>query len=323
MARTTPRRIPAAIRFNNPGAMYPGPVSRHFGSLRTETIGGGHKIAVFDTPQQGAAAHFGLLGRSYTGMTLDAAIAKWSGGNSNRAYADYVAKQTGLTRDTVLTREMFRDPRIAIPFARAQATWEAGMPTPITAQQWAEGHALAVQSPFSVGGRITQRTLPSPTTPPAGMSLPTNQSSPPPQQRVAGAMGQRGVGGDNGLAGGLGVVDPMNPGNEPRISPVSPPQEATPPQRPPQATPVAGQTGKGPASGGVPQWAIDAFARADNQPVSPVQGTATLGSIFSMPGAPPSTYDWMENRNKPFPKLGGMMFGGGGIGSFFSGIFSG
>ena len=61
---------PASIRYNNPGAQYPGPSARRFGSVGTEIIGGGHKIAVFDDPVKGAAAQFDLLNRGYAGMTL-------------------------------------------------------------------------------------------------------------------------------------------------------------------------------------------------------------------------------------------------------------
>ena len=47
---------PASICYNNPGAMYPGPSATRFGSTGFEVIGGGHRIATFDNPVNGAAA---------------------------------------------------------------------------------------------------------------------------------------------------------------------------------------------------------------------------------------------------------------------------
>ena len=67
-------RPPASLRYNNPGAQYPGPSARRFGSVGTETIGGGHKIAVFDDPVNGAAAQFDLLLRSYAGLPSSPAL---------------------------------------------------------------------------------------------------------------------------------------------------------------------------------------------------------------------------------------------------------
>jgi hypothetical protein len=60
--------IPASIRYNNPGAQYPGASASAFGSTGFGIIGGGHKIARFDDPESGAAAQFDLLNRRYAGM---------------------------------------------------------------------------------------------------------------------------------------------------------------------------------------------------------------------------------------------------------------
>jgi hypothetical protein len=154
---------PASIRFNNPGAQYPGPSARKFGSIGTEVIGGGHKIAVFDDPVRGAAAQFDLLDRGYAGMTLGQAIQKWSGGNSSPAYAAHISKATGIPLDSRLTPEMLRDPNVAVPFARASADWEAGGKYPMTDEQWKAAHAMAFggQQPSSgtavagIGGNAT------------------------------------------------------------------------------------------------------------------------------------------------------------------------
>jgi hypothetical protein len=143
---------PASIRFNNPGAQYPGPSARKFGSIGTEIIGGGHKIAVFDDPVRGAAAQFDLLDRSYAGMTLGQAIKKWSGGNSSPAYAAHISKATGIPLESRLTPEMLRDPTVAVPFAKASADWEAGGKYPMTDEQWKAAHAMAF------GGSATEPT---------------------------------------------------------------------------------------------------------------------------------------------------------------------
>jgi hypothetical protein len=123
--------------------MYPGPSARKFGSIGTETIGGGHKIAVFDDPVKGAAAQFDLLLRAYAGMPLGQAIAKWSGGNSSSAYASQIARQAGLSPDAVLTPEMLKDPALAVPLARGMAGWEAGKQSPLSDEQWRQAHSLA------------------------------------------------------------------------------------------------------------------------------------------------------------------------------------
>jgi hypothetical protein len=154
---------PASIRYNNPGAQYPGPSARKFGSIGTEVIGGGHKIAVFDDPVRGAAAQFDLLDRGYAGMTLGQAIQKWSGGNSSPAYAAHISKATGIPLDSKLTPEMLRDPNVAVPFAKASADWEAGGKYPMTDEQWKAAHAMAFggQQPSSgtavagIGGNAT------------------------------------------------------------------------------------------------------------------------------------------------------------------------
>lgn len=137
------RMVPAAIRFNNPGAQYPGPSAKKFGSIGTEIIGGGHKIAVFDNPVDGAAAQFDLLDNGYAGMKLKDAIHKWSGGNSSPEYTNAIVKATGIAPDTVLTKEMLRNPQVAIPLAKTAADWEAGGQYPMSNDQWASAHAKA------------------------------------------------------------------------------------------------------------------------------------------------------------------------------------
>ncbi len=134
--------LPASIRYNNPGGQYPGPSARQFNTTGTETIGGGHKIAVFATPEEGAAAQFHLLNNSYTGLPLGQAISRWSGGNAAPAYAASVAQKAGIPLDTVLTPELLASPQ-GISLARAQADWEAGRPSPLTDAQWQAAQEMA------------------------------------------------------------------------------------------------------------------------------------------------------------------------------------
>lgn len=140
-----PTRLePASVRYNNPGAQWPGPVSRQFGSTGSERIGGGNLIAKFPTPIHGAAAHISLLNRSYTGMTLADAVRKWTGGTSDpSAYIQSVSKATGLKPDTVLTRGMFSNPKIALPFVQAMAGEEAGRSGTLSSEQWRQGYSMA------------------------------------------------------------------------------------------------------------------------------------------------------------------------------------
>lgn len=135
---------PASLRYNNPGAMYPGPSAQKFGAVGTETIGGGHKIAVFPNAVAGAAAQFDLLASDkYTGQSVRDAIAKWSGGNSVDTYLKVLQKEAGVGPDEKLTAAMVRDPKVAIPLAKAMATQEAGKAYPMSDQQWQQAHDMA------------------------------------------------------------------------------------------------------------------------------------------------------------------------------------
>lgn len=138
--------VPASLRYNNPGAMYPGPSARRFGSTGTEIIGGGHKIATFSDPVQGAAAQFDLLRRSYTGMPLFDAINKWSGGNSAGTYVQGIARDTGLSPSTVLTPELLASPQ-GVALARRMAQHEAGRPFPLSDAQWSEAQRRGLGGP--------------------------------------------------------------------------------------------------------------------------------------------------------------------------------
>ena len=143
--------IPASIRTNNPGAMYPGPSAKKFGSTGFEVLndGKGNKIAVFPDKVAGAAAQFDLLRQSYTGKTLRAAITRWSGGNDVETYLGVIARDTGLSADDPLTPAMLADASKAIPIAKAMAWQEAGKVYPLSDAAWSAAFKLSL-GPASV-----------------------------------------------------------------------------------------------------------------------------------------------------------------------------
>lgn len=141
------KRIPASIRNRNPGAAYPGPSAKKFGSRSHEVLiskDGKHLIATFLTHVQGAAAMFDLLNtKGYLGKTIQAAITRWCGGFYVSTYINVLERETGVTRHSKLTTEMLKDPDVAIPLARAMALQEAGREYPMSDAEWKQAHALA------------------------------------------------------------------------------------------------------------------------------------------------------------------------------------
>lgn len=151
---------PASIRYNNPGAQYPGQSATAYGSTGAQTIGGGHKIAQFNSPEEGAAAQFDLLDKKYGGMKVSDALAKWSGGNNVGAYVQNVAK-AGISPETVITPEFLRSPK-GIQLAQAMAQHEAGRPYPMTPEQWQTAQARAYTNPAGQPADTRQQVQRSP-----------------------------------------------------------------------------------------------------------------------------------------------------------------
>lgn len=143
--------LPASIRNNNPGAMWPGPVASQAGATGFEQLhdSQGNKIATFDDPVKGAAAQFQLLAKNYAGLPLNKAIARWSGGNSSSDYANSVAKAIGVDPNAPLTVNLLSNPDTAIPLAKAMAKYEAGKPFPLTDDQWRQAHQSVFGAPSS------------------------------------------------------------------------------------------------------------------------------------------------------------------------------
>jgi hypothetical protein len=170
---------PASIRYNNPGAQWPGRSSKKFGADGYATIGGGNQIAIFSDPVNGGAAQFDLLSRNYTGLPLTEAIRKWSGGNASDAYVASIAKRTGLSPDAVLSPELLADPARAIPLAKAMAAHEAGQDYPMTDEQWGSafqrangGGSMPVLPGFGMLAGVPGTTIANPTAGGPQMSLP-------------------------------------------------------------------------------------------------------------------------------------------------------
>ncbi len=135
--------VPVSIRSNNPGAMWGGARAAKWGATADIRLhdGQGNHIAVFPTKVQGAAAQFDLWRTSYSGMTLRAGIARWSGGNSSPAYVAFLTRRTGIRADDVITRELLAGPR-GLALMQAQAHWEAGRPYPMTEAEWRRAQAM-------------------------------------------------------------------------------------------------------------------------------------------------------------------------------------
>jgi len=134
---------PISIRTNNPGAMWGGKRAEKWGATADILTGDkqGNHIAVFPTKVQGAAAQFDLWRGGYAGMTLGAAIRKWSGGNSSPSYSAFLTNKTGIEMLDVVTHELLAGPK-GLSLMKAQAQWEAGKPYPMTDAEWEEAQRM-------------------------------------------------------------------------------------------------------------------------------------------------------------------------------------
>jgi hypothetical protein len=134
---------PISIRTKNPGAMWGGARANKWGATADLLTGDseGNHIAVFPTKVQGAAAQFDLWRNVYTGMSLGAAITKWSGGNSSPQYVTFLTEQTGILIAEVITTKLLSGPK-GLALMKAQAHWEAGKPYPMTDAEWQAAQSL-------------------------------------------------------------------------------------------------------------------------------------------------------------------------------------
>jgi hypothetical protein len=147
----------AALRYNNPGAHYPGGIEgKIYGSSGSHRIGGGHLIAEYPDAVTGAAANMALFNRAYTGMRLDAAISKWSGGNNVGTYLNIMAKH-GFSRDMVVSPEMMKDPNFAASLLKAKMEQEVGKGpsldryrSKMTDEHWKAAHSMFMEKTYGV-----------------------------------------------------------------------------------------------------------------------------------------------------------------------------
>ncbi|ANW04550.1 peptidoglycan-binding domain-containing protein [Bradyrhizobium icense] len=124
----------ASFRYNNPGAQYPSARAARFGQTGYGIIGGGHKIARFPSPVNGAASNFDLLSRSYVGMRIGEAGTKWTGAHGFGV--------PGYNPNAILTKEMVDDPVQAIALLKAIAGRESGKGNNLTEEQWRQAHRM-------------------------------------------------------------------------------------------------------------------------------------------------------------------------------------
>lgn len=124
----------ASFRYFNPGAQYPSARAARFGQTGYGIIGGGHKIARFPSPVNGAASNFDLLSRSYVGMRIGEAGTKWTGAHGFGV--------PGYDPNAVLTKEMVDEPVPAIALLKAIAGRESGKGNNLTEEEWRQAHKI-------------------------------------------------------------------------------------------------------------------------------------------------------------------------------------
>ncbi len=148
MPEAVVKKLPASIRNKNPGAMFPGPSAKLFGSTsyqNLKTSDGNFKIATFDSHEQGAAALFHLLStKRYCDKPLSEAIKTWCGGLYADTYLSVIRKKSGIAANEVITHEQLHNPEWAIPLAQAMAWQEAGRAYPMSEGAWAAAHAMFI-----------------------------------------------------------------------------------------------------------------------------------------------------------------------------------
>jgi hypothetical protein len=142
-------KIPASIRYNNPGAMWGGnALTRKWGETGhiglNDGLKQGNQIAIFPDKIHGACAQFDLWRTSkyYHDKTLKAAITTWSGGNWVDEYVSFIEKHApGINANTVISSALLSSP-LGIAFVKAQAWHEAGQSYPMTDAEWSQAQSI-------------------------------------------------------------------------------------------------------------------------------------------------------------------------------------
>lgn len=166
---------PAAIRYKNPGAMWPGARATKWGSTKWVYLndgtgqggnGKGNKIAIFNNHVDGICAQLDLwrTSQNYRGKRFKDAIRVWSGGNHVEEYIKFVLKRIpGMTRDTIMDDAFWSGP-MGIAFLKAQAHHEAGRPYPASDADYraAQRRVFAESPPKGVAKPKPVETHPAP-----------------------------------------------------------------------------------------------------------------------------------------------------------------
>lgn len=173
--------VPASIRYKNPGAMWGGRVATKWGATSAvalnDGLGQGNNIADFPDYISGAAAQFYLWSTGYVNMTLQAAITKWSGGNSSTSYMQFLESKTGLSASSQITSAILSG-SVGLALMKAQAQWEAGEVYPMSDADWAAAQKKVFASTTSAStstpkGTSMTATTTTPTTPTAAPATPS------------------------------------------------------------------------------------------------------------------------------------------------------
>lgn len=104
------KRVPAPIRYNNPGAAWQRQRDELFGLEGYGIIGGGNRIGKFPTRVHGLAANMDLfnLSKRYQGKSLAEAVRTWRGGNPGSSLVPEFTLSDGtkIGPRTVITKEL-------------------------------------------------------------------------------------------------------------------------------------------------------------------------------------------------------------------------
>lgn len=162
-------REPAAIRYKNPGAMWPNKIATKWGSTRwvylsdgTGQGGGGHgnKIAIFEAWVDGICAQLDLWRTSvnYRNKTLAAALKIWSGGNHVEAYIAHVIRLIpDMTRNTVMNEVFWAGPN-GVKFLKVQAAHEAGRQMPVPDPTWFDAQKRVMSTKAKVAASTQKKS---------------------------------------------------------------------------------------------------------------------------------------------------------------------
>lgn len=135
---------PASERYNNPGAIYPASWEDKYGRIpNSDTIGGGHSIAGFATPEGGAAAMMSLLKESYhyRDQPITVAIDNYANGRNIPDYlSDLQAQGIDISKNV---RDYTKTKSGTIALAKAMSYHEKGSkPHSLSDQGWSNAYDL-------------------------------------------------------------------------------------------------------------------------------------------------------------------------------------